>query len=161
MNPDELITHARSELKSLPLSKIGMTLQDLSQERIFGAQFGAIVRFSCPNRDEIYDLVLDRRNGREIGSTLDLKPLQVTPILSDSELLLKAKEILNSKLRHPLFKIGVEPQEFTEARILDAPVVVIRFGDENRDTVEVLLNAETGESAGVTHIPYNTRKRSR
>jgi hypothetical protein len=74
--------------------------------------------------------------------------------MNNDELILKARTHLNSTLRHPLFRIGIEPEEFTKANQLKTPSVIVRFGCENReDTVDLVLNAETGDFISMIHAP--------
>jgi hypothetical protein len=83
------------------------------------------------------------------------KPVKMT--LNNDELITKAQSHLNSFLRHSLFKIGVEPEEFTKSTKLETSAVIIRFACEHRDdAVDLVLNAETGAFISMNHIPQKT-----
>jgi hypothetical protein len=152
MNNDELLMHARRELDSLPLSKIGAQPKDFPEAKIYEWPPVAIVQFSCRNRNDTYEMALNKTDGSWIVSTLLQHELIKMEVLPDDELLAKARNLLNSRLRHPLFKIGIEPEEFTEAKILDATCVIIRFDSPRGDSVEIILNSKTGNCVDVTHI---------
>jgi hypothetical protein len=159
MNQNELLTTARNELASLPLNKIGMVPEDFLEDGIFETSAVAVC-FSCKNREDTYELAFNPENGDCISSLYELEhPKGKLKILSDEELLTKARNALNSKLRHPLFGIGIEPKEFTEARILEGSNVIVRFKCKNRDdTIELMLNSKNGDCISATHIPKQPRQ---
>jgi hypothetical protein len=74
--------------------------------------------------------------------------------MNNQDLITKAQNQLNSVLRHDLFKIGIEAEEFTQAAKLDIAPVIIRFSCKNRqDTVDLILNSNTGEFISMIHTP--------
>jgi hypothetical protein len=57
-------------------------------------------------------------------------------------------------LRHPLFQIGIAPEEFTAANKLGTPTTIVRFTCKKRaDAVDLILNAETGDFITMLHLP--------
>jgi hypothetical protein len=154
MNHNELLATARNELASLPLTKIGMVPEDFVEAGIFET-LAVAVRFSCKNREETYELAFNPENGEFVSTLHELKhPRGKWKALNNEELLGHARKVLNSILRHPLFRIGIEPEEFTEAKILEGSTVIVRFKRKDRnDTIELMLNSKTGDCTAATHIP--------
>jgi hypothetical protein len=159
MNHNELLAKARNELNSLPLSKIGTVPEDFVEAGIFETSAVA-VRFSCKNREETYELAFNPENGEFASTLYELEhPKGKSKVLNNEELLAQARNVLNSKLSHPLFGVGIEPEEFTEARILEGSNVIVRFKCKNRnDTIELMLNSKNGDCISATHIPKQPRQ---
>jgi hypothetical protein len=155
MNNDELLIKARRKLAAMPLSKIGMESQGFTESSMVAAPTVVIVHFGCKTRSDTYQLALDQETGRQILSMDDLNPARgKVSRLSDHELLEKAQRLLDSWLRHPLFRTGTEPEEYTETKILKAPVSMIRFGSKTReDLVDLVVNVDTGDCVTATHSP--------
>jgi hypothetical protein len=79
--------------------------------------------------------------------------------MNNDKLILKARNHLSSCLRHPLFKIGIAPEEFTRTEKLEIQPVMVRFGCENReDTIDLVLNAKTGDFISMIHTPQKTAR---
>jgi len=154
MNHNELLAKARNELNSMPLSKMGMEPDDFVESGIFETPAVA-VSFSCKDRKETYELAFNPENGDYISTLYELEhPKGKSKVLNNEELLAHARNLLNSKLRHPLFRIGIKPEEFTEAKILEGSTVIVRFKCKDReDTMELMLNSRTGDCVSATHIP--------
>jgi hypothetical protein len=154
MTHDELLAKARNELNSLPLSKIGAVPEDFVEAGIFETAAVA-VRFSCKNREETYELAFNPENGEYVCTLYQLEhPRGKWKTLNNEELLGHARNVLNSILNHPLFRIGIEPEEFTEAKILEGANVIVRFKCKDRnDMIELMLNSKTGDCVSGAHIP--------
>ena len=80
--------------------------------------------------------------------------------MKDVELTAKAQKHKDSFLRHPLFKIGIEPEEFSEVKISETPLAMVSFSCKNREDVfNLILNAETGEFVSGVHIPKQPQRK--
>jgi hypothetical protein len=76
--------------------------------------------------------------------------------MNNNDLLMKARNTLDSMLRNPLSKIRRKPEEFTEVKILEISTVIVRFScKDSNDTTEIYLTSET--SSGKVKSVSNDR----